>query len=57
MTTTAEQARSYRGLAIPQLRLSTAFPFGAAWAAVAVAIWLPLVASRLLRFVDAPGRQ
>ena len=47
MTTTAEQVRSYRGPAILSYGFRPFFLFGAIWSALAVAIWLPLLAGSL----------
>lgn len=47
MTTTAEQIRSYKGPAILSYGFRPFFLAGAAWAAVAVALWLPLLTGHL----------
>jgi uncharacterized protein involved in response to NO len=47
MTTTAEQVRSYRGPAILSYGFRPFFLLGAIWSALAVAIWLPLLAGSL----------
>ena len=46
MTTSAEQIRSYDGPAIFSYGFRPFFLFGAAWAAVAVALWLPMLGGR-----------
>lgn len=43
MNTTAQQIRAYRGAAIWSFGFRPFFLFGAAWAALAVGIWLPLL--------------
>lgn len=48
MSTTAEQIRAYRGPAVLSYGFRPFFLAGAAWAAVAVAIWLPMLAGRLV---------
>jgi uncharacterized protein involved in response to NO len=47
MTTTAEQVRSYRGPAILSYGFRPFFLLGAIWSALAVAIWLPILAGSL----------
>jgi uncharacterized protein involved in response to NO len=47
MTTTAEQVRAYDGPAILSFGFRPFFLAGALWAAVAVALWLPMLAGRL----------
>jgi uncharacterized protein involved in response to NO len=47
MVTTAEQMRSYDGPAILSYGFRPFFLFGAMWAALAVAIWLPMLAGSL----------
>lgn len=47
MTTTAEQIRAYRGPAIWSYGFRPFFLAGAAWSAIAVALWLPMLAGRL----------
>jgi uncharacterized protein involved in response to NO len=47
MTTTAEQVRSYGGPAILSYGFRPFFLLGAIWSALAVAIWLPLLAGSL----------
>lgn len=47
MVTTAEQIRTYEGPAILSYGFRPFFLFGAIWAALAVAIWLPMLAGSL----------
>lgn len=47
MATTAERMRTYDGPAILSYGFRPFFLFGAAWAALAVAIWLPMLAGSL----------
>ncbi|HEY7549936.1 MAG TPA: NnrS family protein, partial [Hyphomicrobiaceae bacterium] len=47
MITTAEQMRTYEGPAILSYGFRPFFLFGAIWAALAVAIWLPMLAGSL----------
>ena len=47
MTTTAEQVRAYRGPAILSFGFRPFFLAGALWAAVAVALWLPMFSGHL----------
>ena len=47
MTTTAEQVRAYRGPAILSFGFRPFFLAGAAWAATAVALWLPMLTGHL----------
>lgn len=47
MVTTAEQMRTYDGPAILSYGFRPFFLFGAIWAALAVAIWLPMLAGSL----------
>jgi len=47
VTTTAEQIRTYRSRAVLSLGFRPFFLAGAAWAAIAVALWLPMLAGRL----------
>jgi uncharacterized protein involved in response to NO len=47
MTTTAEQIRSYRGPVLFSFGFRPFFLFAAAWAALAVALWLPMLAGHL----------
>jgi len=55
MVTTAEQMRTYDGPAILSYGFRPFFLFGAVWAALAVAIWLPMLAGSLeLPTVFAP---
>jgi uncharacterized protein involved in response to NO len=48
MASTAEQMRAYRGPAVLSFGFRPFFLAGAAWAAVAVALWLPMLAGRLV---------
>jgi uncharacterized protein involved in response to NO len=48
MSTTAEQMRVYSGPAILSFGFRPFFLAGAAWAALAVALWLPVLAGRLV---------
>jgi uncharacterized protein involved in response to NO len=48
MTTTAEQIRSYRGPVLFSFGFRPFFLFGAAWAALAVALWLPMLTGHLV---------
>lgn len=47
MTTTAEQLRSYRGPVLFSYGFRPFFLFGAAWAALAVALWLAMLTGHL----------
>lgn len=47
MTSTAEQMRAYRGPAVLSFGFRPFFLAGAAWAAIAVAIWLSMLSGRL----------
>ena len=47
MASTAQQVRAYRGPAVLSFGVRPFFLAGAAWAAVAVALWLPMLAGRL----------
>lgn len=47
MTSTAEQMRSYSGPALFSFGFRPFFLFGAVWAAIAVALWLPLLTGHL----------
>ena len=47
MTTSAEQIRNFTGPAILSYGFRPFFLFGALWAAVAVALWLPMLSGRL----------
>jgi uncharacterized protein involved in response to NO len=47
VTTTAEQVRSYKGPAILSFGFRPFFLAGALWAAIAVALWLPMLAGQL----------
>lgn len=47
MATTAEQMRRYTGPAILSFGFRPFFLFGAVWAAIAVALWLPMLAGQL----------
>lgn len=47
MATSAEQIRNYRGPALLSYGFRPFFLFGALWAAMAVAIWLPMLAGSL----------
>lgn len=47
MATTAEQMRTYQGPALLSFGFRPFFLFGAAWAALAVALWLPMLAGHL----------
>lgn len=47
MTTTAEMVRAYRGPAVLSLGFRPFFLAAAAWAAMAVALWLPMLGGRL----------
>jgi len=47
MVTTAEQMRTYEGPAILSYGFRPFFLFGAVWAALAMAVWLPLLAGSL----------
>jgi uncharacterized protein involved in response to NO len=47
MATTAERIRTYRGPAILSYGFRPFFLLGAVWAAVAVAVWLPMLAGSL----------
>jgi uncharacterized protein involved in response to NO len=47
MSTTAEQARAYRGPAVLSFGFRPFFLAGAAWAALAIALWLPMLVGRL----------
>lgn len=47
MATTAEQMRRYSGPAILSFGFRPFFLFGAVWAAIAVALWLPMLAGQL----------
>ena len=48
MVTTAEQMRTYEGPAILSYGFRPFFLFGAIWAALAVAMWLPMLAGSLV---------
>ena len=43
MSSTAEQMRNYTGPALFSYGFRPFFLFGAAWATIAVAIWIPLL--------------
>jgi uncharacterized protein involved in response to NO len=47
VTTTAEQVRTYQGPAILSFGFRPFFLAGALWAAIAVALWLPMLAGQL----------
>lgn len=47
MTSSAEQIRAYSGLALFSYGFRPFFLFGAAWAALAMALWLPMLANRI----------
>src|SRR6516164_5706203 len=47
MSTTAKQARAYRGPAVLSFGFRPFFLAGAAWAALAIALWLPMLVGRL----------
>lgn len=47
MTSTAAQMRSYSGPAVFSFGFRPFFLFGAVWAAIAVALWLPLLSGQL----------
>jgi uncharacterized protein involved in response to NO len=47
MTTTAQQMRAYRGPAVLSFGFRPFFLAGALWAAIAVALWLPMLAGQL----------
>jgi len=47
MATTAEQVRSYPGIALLSRGFRPSFLVGAIWSALVVAIWLPLLAGSL----------
>jgi uncharacterized protein involved in response to NO len=48
VSTSAEQIRAFRGPAILSYGFRPFFLFGALWAAVAVALWLPMLGGHLL---------
>ena len=48
MTTSAEQIRSYAGPALLSFGFRPFFLFGAIWAVVAVALWLPLLGGHIM---------
>ena len=47
MTTSAEQIRAFTGPAILSYGFRPFFLSGALWAAIAVALWLPMLSGRL----------
>ncbi|MCB1519152.1 MAG: NnrS family protein [Hyphomicrobiaceae bacterium] len=47
MTTSAEQIRAYQGLALFSYGFRPFFVFGAAWSALALALWLPMLSGHL----------
>lgn len=48
MTTSAEQIRAYRGPALFSYGFRPFFLFGAAWSALALALWLPMLSGHLM---------
>ena len=53
MTTSAEQIRAFTGPAILSYGFRPFFLFGALWAAIAVAVWLPMLSGTWLHSTAA----